>query len=437
MSRMANGAAMERVRRRASQPLALWIAFLLVHVVLGWLCLNGDGMGDVNNVYKSWAQGAAQGGSIVGVQVPWVYPFAALVPILLPLLLGPDSYAACWLTMVLVLNAGAFAVLIGGRDPRRLLAAWWWLGFLLLLGPVGIARLDAVSVAIAIVGLLWLNLHETAAIATLTIATWIKVWPAALIASAIVALRTRRHIALVGLVTSAIIVAVPLIFGAGMNVLSFITAQTGRGLQIESPVSTIWMWRAAWHTPDIVIYYDRQILTFQVTGPGTATASSLMNPLLGVAVIAVVLVGIRAVRLGTPVTRILPELSLAFICAFITFNKVGSPQYVAWLAAPVILGLVYQGRGFRIPAVLAAVAAGLTQVFYPYLYDSLLLAEPWAVTVLTVRNLLYFVLLGWAVTALWGRSRHADAAGDRIPSSVWPFRSEPAASPPAVARLER
>ena len=437
MSRMANGTAVGRVRRLASRPLVLWIAFLVVHLVLGLLCLTGDGMGDVDNVYKPWAEWAAQGAPIMGVQVPWVYPFAALVPIMLPLLLGANGYVAGWLAMVIILNAGAFAVLIGGRDPRRLLAAWWWLGFLLLLGPVGIARLDAVSVAIAIVGLLWLNLHEKAAIATLTIATWIKVWPAALIASALIALRSRRHIALVGLVTSAIIAAVPLIFGAGMNVLSFITAQTGRGLQIESPVSTIWMWRAAWHDPDIVIYYDRQILTFQVVGPGTTTASSLMNPLLGAAVILVVLIGIRAVRLGTPVTRMLPELSLAFICAFITFNKVGSPQYVAWLAAPVILGLVYQGRGFRIPAVLAVAAAGLTQLFYPYLYDSLLLAEPWAVTVLTVRNLLYFVLLGWAITALWGRSRHADAAGDRIPLSVWPFRPEPAAIPPAVARLER
>ena len=103
----------------------------------------------------------------------------------------------------------------------------------------------------------------------------------------------------------------------------------------------------------------------------------------------------------------------------------------------VILGLVYQGRGFRIPAVLAAVAAGLTQVFYPYLYDSLVLAQPWAVAVLTIRNLLYFVLLGWAIIALWGRSRHADAAGDRIPLSVWPFRSETAPTPPSVARLER
>ena len=436
MSRMANGTATEGMRRLASQPLALWIAFLVVHLVVGWLCLTGDGMGDVHWVYEPWAQLAAQDGSIVGVQTDWVYPFAAIVPIMLPYLLGPENYSGAWLTMVLLLDAGAFAVLIGGRDPRRLFAAWWWLGFLLLLGPVALARLDAVAVALCIVGLLWLNLHETAAVVTLTVATWIKVWPAALIAAAVIALRSRRHILLVGLLTSVVIVAVPLILGAGMRVLSFITAQTGRGLQIESPVSTLWMWRAAFHAPQTVVYYDRVILTFQVTGPGTEAASSLMNPLLGAAVIAVALIGIRAVRRGAPVTRILPELSLAFVCAFIAFNKVGSPQYVGWLVAPVIIGLVYQGRGFRTPAILVAVTAALTQVFYPYLYDSLIYAEPWAVGVLTIRNVLYFVLLGWAVSALW-RGSHAEAAGDRLPAAVWPFRAEPAPIPPAVARLER
>ena len=76
MSRMANGTATEGVRRLASQPLALWIAFLVVHLVVGWLCLTGDGMGDVHWVYEPWAQLAAQGGSIVGVQTDWVYPFA-------------------------------------------------------------------------------------------------------------------------------------------------------------------------------------------------------------------------------------------------------------------------------------------------------------------------------------------------------------------------
>ncbi|MFP3464503.1 hypothetical protein [Leifsonia sp. SIMBA_070] len=416
------------LRRAVHSPLTLWIGFLLVHLIISGLALDqGKGLGDVFLVYKPWAQLAAQGTQIVGVNSDWVYPFGAIVPIMLPLLFGADGYVWAWLNMVLLLNAAAFAVLIVGREPRRMIAAWWWLGFLLLLGPIAVGRLDAVSASLAIVGLLWLTLHERAAVVVLTAATWIKVWPAAILLAAVVALRSRRHIILVAVVTSAIIVAVPLIFGAGWHVLSFITMQTDRGLQIEAPISTIWMWQAAFHVPGAEVYYDGRLLTFQVSGQGTEAAGSLMNPLFAVTAVVVTLIGVRALRRGTPYTRILPELSLALVTAFIAFNKVGSPQYVVWLAAPVVIGLAYQGRGFRTPAVLVLVTAGLTQLLYPFLYDWLLVPDPAMVAVLTVRNLMYFVILGWTIAALWRRRHRQEAAGDLVPAHAWPFRSEPGA----------
>ncbi|WP_295125481.1 hypothetical protein [uncultured Leifsonia sp.] len=427
------GTALSRV---ASSPLSLWIAFLAVHLVIGSLALaEGKGLGDVMWVYKPWAQLAAQGTEIVGVNADWVYPFAAIVPVMLPLLFGADNYVGGWLTMVLLLNAAAFAVLIVGREPRRLVTGWWWLAFLLLLGPIAVGRLDSVSAALAVVGVLWLTLHERAAVVVLTVATWIKVWPAAILVAAVVALKSRWHIVTTAAVTSAIIVAVPLIFGAGLHVLSFITMQTGRGIQIEAPVATFWMWQAAFHVPGAVVYYDRDLLTFQVTGEGTVAAGSLMNPLFGLTAIVVALVGIRSVRRGTPYTRILPELSLALVTAFIAFNKVGSPQYITWLAAPVIIGLIYQGRGFRIPSILVLITATLTQVIYPYLYDGLLVPLPIMVAVLTVRNLMYFVILAWTIGALW-RKRHADeAADDLLPAHAWPFRAAPDAHPVPVREI--
>lgn len=421
------------LRRALVHPLALWIGFLLVHLIVGGLALvGGKGLGDVYFVYKPWAQLAAQGTMIVGVNSDWVYPFGALVPIMLPLLFGADNYAGGWLTLVLLLDAAAFATLIVGRDPRRIVAAWWWLGFLLLLGPIAVGRLDSVAASLAIVGLLWLAVNERVAVVVLTVATWIKVWPAAMLVAAVVALRSRWHIVLVAAVTSAVIVAVPLIFGAGMHLLSFITMQTGRGIQIEAPVSTFWMWQAAFHVPGASVYFDSELITFQVSGAGTELAGSLMNPLLAVTCVVVALLGVRALHRRTPYTRILPELSLALVTALIAFNKVGSPQYITWLAAPVVIGLVYQGRGFRTPAILVLITAGLTQVLYPFLYDWLLVPEPGMVAVLTVRNLMYFAILGWAIGALW-RHRHADdAVDDVVPLRVWPFRAVavPAAGAP-------
>ncbi|MGO4595507.1 hypothetical protein AB4Z18_16955 [Leifsonia sp. 2TAF2] len=419
-------------------PYSLWIGFLVVHLIISGLALDqGKGLGDVFLVYKPWAQLAAQGTQIMGVNSDWVYPFGAIVPIMLPLLFGADGYVWAWLNMVLLLNAAAFAVLIVGREPRRLIAAWWWLGFLLLLGPIAVGRLDAVSASLAIVGLLWLTLHERAAVVVLTAATWIKVWPAAILLAAVVALRSRWHIVLVAVTTSAVIAAVPLIFGAGWHILSFITMQTDRGLQIEAPVSTIWMWQAAFGVPGAAVYYDRELLTFQVSGQGTAVAGSLMNPLFALTAIVVMLIGVRALRRGTPYTRILPELTLALVTAFIAFNKVGSPQYVVWLAAPVVIGLAYQGRGFRTPAVLVLITAALTQVFYPFLYDLLLVPEPGMVAVLTVRNVMYFVILGWSIAALWRRRHRQEAAGDLVPAHAWPFRSAPDAHPEPVGGSAR
>ncbi|AGW42181.1 hypothetical protein O159_22090 [Leifsonia xyli subsp. cynodontis DSM 46306] len=426
------------LQRAAASPFALWIAFLLVHLVLGALALDqGKGLGDVMHVYKPWAQLAAQGTQIVGVDSDWVYPFGALVPVMLPLLLGTDNYVGGWLTMVLLVNAAAFAVLTAGREPRRIVAAWWWLGFLLLLGPIAVGRLDSISAALAIVGLLWLTLNERAAVVALTAATWIKVWPAAIVAAAVVALKTRWHIVLVAVVTSLAILAVPLLFGAGWHALSFITMQTDRGIQIEAPVATFWMWQAALRLPGSFVYYDTKLITFQVAGKGTAVAGELMTPLLAVTVIVVALVGIRSLRRGTPYTRILPELALALVTAFIAFNKVGSPQYITWLAAPVVIGLVYQGRGFKTPAVLVLITAALTQVLYPFLYDGLIDPNPVMVSVLTVRNLGYFVLLGWTIAALW-RKRHADeAAGDLLPAQAWPFRAVPGSRPGSALRSAR
>ena len=51
------------------------------------------------------------------------------------------------------------------------------------------------------------------------------------------------------------------------------------------------------------------------------------------------------------------------------------------------------------------------------------------VAVLTLRNLSYFVILGWCIGALW-RKRHRDeAAGDLLPAHAWPFRAAPDAHP--------
>jgi hypothetical protein len=406
----ARRAALSRLGQRR---VLLWATFAAIHLWLGLINLTSPTlpMGDVTWVYRAWMERALFSDYWVGIHTDWVYPVLALLPMLAATVLGFEFYGSSWLTMVLLLNAGAFGMLTGfGRTARNQAVAWWWLGFLLLLGPIALARIDAVTVPIAIAAVLWLTTRPAAAGVLLAVAAWIKVWPVALGLAAVLALRARGSILRAALGTSAVVVLVAVLYGSGPNVFSFISTQTERGLQIEAPAATPWLWHS-FATADSTIYYDDGILTFQVDGPGTEIAALLVTPLLALLVFAVAALGWRAARRGVPGVTLFPVLSLALVAALIAANKVGSPQFVCWLAVPVIAGLLADARGFRVPAVLVAAIAGLTQVVYPFLYNYLLALDPAMLAVLTVRNLLYFVLLGWAARALWRLGR--PAGGDR------------------------
>ena len=97
------------------------------------------------------------------------------------------------------------------------------------------------------------------------------------------------------------------------------------------------------------------ILTYQLRGPGSVIAAAIMTPLLAI----VVGRAARRRRSRDPArdrgpAACCPPLALAITTALILFNKVGSPQFVTWLAVPIVFGLVASrtGRGpsFRVPS---------------------------------------------------------------------------------------
>ncbi|MBK4347430.1 glycosyltransferase 87 family protein [Lacisediminihabitans changchengi] len=415
-------------------PVLLWSAFVIVHFVLGLLNLRAPGypLGDVSSVYTFWTDQAIVGHYWVGINGPWVYPILAIVPMLAARMFGMSEYSGVWLAMIMVLDAIAFAVIVGwGKRRQNSLVAWWWLGFLLLLGPIALGRIDSVTVPLAIVGVLLVASRPRLAAFILTIATWIKVWPAAIIVAIVISVRERAAVVVTGLITSVLIIAGALALGSGTNVFSFVTEQTGRGLQVEAPIATIWLWGATAGT-GTTVYYDTDLLTWQVRGAGVDVASAVTTPLMLLAFLVVAALGALAVRSRARVADILPALSLGFVAAFIAFNKVGSPQYITWFAVPVILGLATtaagSGRSFRVPAILSAVLAALTQVIYPYLYGYLLSLNPLMLTVITAKDLLLFVLLGWSMWALWREWRRTNASAAENPEwlpEVWPFSALP------------
>ena len=199
---------------------------------------------------------------------------------------------------------------------------------------------------------------------------------------------------------SAVTLWVVIAMGGAAHAFGFVAGQTGRGLQVEAPVSMFYLWRAVARIEGSFVYYDRDLLTFQVAGPDVDAVIAVMTVLLVAVVVAIAAVGAFKAWRGASFAALFPPLSMSLVLAFIVFNKVGSPQYLTWLIAPLVLGIVIDRRRWWPIAGLALLAALLTQFGYPLLYNLLLVADPRAAAVLTARNLVMIGLLGLVIARL-------------------------------------
>lgn len=382
---------------------ALWSAFAAVHVwiaVAGWM-FPSQPMGDVVLVYEPWSSAALSGGPVVGITETWVYPQLALVPMLIAKMLSTpliavldasQAYLVAWAVLVTVLDAIAFAVLLGRRPvPQRRVAGWFWTAALLMLGPIAMYRIDAITVPVAVLGGLWLVRRPALAAVLLTVGAWIKIWPGALLLAAVVAVRSRMRVLLTATAVTAGIILVLWALGADSEIFGFLTEQTGRGLQIEAVAATPFLWLAVSGAARIEYSFD--ILTFQISARGADAVSAVLTPLMVVLVLIVTAIGgLKAMR-GASFARLFPPLALTLVAALIVVNKVGSPQFQTWLIAPVILWFVWDRARANVPALIVLALCALTCLVYPLNYDALLRAEVLPVVMLTARNLLLIVAL--------------------------------------------
>ncbi|GAA4186533.1 hypothetical protein GCM10022288_10300 [Gryllotalpicola kribbensis] len=389
------------LRRRS----VLWPAFIAVHLALAAANLTpgvtGNSFNDVTGFYRVWVDTAVAGGGWPAIDQPWVYPIVALVPMVIPLIGGDAGYGAIWLLQVSLLNATAFGVLISRPTVPRVRAAWYWLAALLALGPVALGRLDIISVALAVLAVVALAARPWLAGVLLALGTWVKFWPAAIVLAIVVAAKERWRVLIAAVATTAAIVAIAWFALDARAVFSFVGQQSGRGLQVESPFATPLLWAAWARIPHLSVYYDTVIYTFQVSGPGAAALARIADWSMPIAVALAVLLGLRAVLARAEPRATTAWLALAITVGFCAFDKVGSPQYHAWFAVPVMLGLMVSGRRFALPAWLVLASTVLTQLIYPWFYDAMLALNPAMLAVLTARNALELAVFAWALVALW------------------------------------
>lgn len=402
----------------------LWISFGVLHLLffglLSPLIFTGEVLSDIQ-FYRQWAFEGINDGQWQGISTSWVYPIGALAPMLLAAVFGYGAYQFTWFLIFAGLNAAALAVLTGKRTRQRFVAAYWWMGITALLGPVAVGRVDGLTVPLVIIGLMLLATRPVVASALLAAATWIKVWPAAVILAVLAVFRRRLTVLATGAAVSALIAAVVAAAGGLRYLLSFVGAQGDRGMQLEAPFTTPGLWQAILGSSDAYIFEDTVINTREVRGALGEPVAALMTPLLALAAVAVVILLLWALRRGADAGSLLAAGSLALVGAFIVFNKVGSPQFMLWLGAVVAVGVAWEGRSWRVPALMMLPIAALTTLVYPMfyaaLYDDLNIG---VAALLTIRNLLVMALFAWAVFRIVQLAR----AGRPVTESA--VRPEPA-----------
>ena len=460
------------LRRSLNHPASLWLAFALVQCWIVYQAYQHGPQifGDVD-LYRWWMLGGLEGwlGWPV-LDYSWVYPIGALVPMLLPALVTStvEHYQVAWMALVLLCHIAAFACLIHPRllsrkpsasapsfnqEPRRA-GAWWWLAFLAALGPIWIGRLEGVLAAIILLALIAIPSRPGAAAILATAGAWIKIAPGAIVIALVCGARglagrakqsstwrwAARHVVIPAGCVSLVLVAVALLGGAGGRALSVFGQQSGRGLQVESVAAT-WFSLARLWNPDISFAFNPDIITWEVVYPAATAVAAVLDVVMLLAVLAVGYLTFRASRrlpLGSPQQLEVIYLSVtAIMAALIVFNKVGSPQFQAWLGSCIAAGMACapaQGtlsrptpgqpglsqttpgqtnRRWFLPAIITLLAAGLTYLLYPVFYGPFLSGQAPMIAVAAVRNVLLVVLLAWATWSLariamprGGASRH-------------------------------
>ena len=389
--------------------IAVHLGFLIFGALLS---LRGEAFSDTF-IYREWALAGFNEANLSGGPSPWVYPILALIPLAIAGLAGPGPFFFLWVLMTSLLNGwGLLKLTDRGRNQDAIPAGWWWLVFTLLLGWLGFARVDGLTAPIVLVALAYGVQRPFIASILLSIGTWMKVWPAAVMLALFAVVKNRLLVVLAGVVTSAAVVGLAAVLGTVPRLLNFLTQQGDRGMQLEATFTTPWLWLAVLNIGDSRMYMNTDINSMQVDGPGTAVMSFLMQPLLILAALLVAGLTFWALHNGkingssqpdggVDRTELLLAGALTLATAFVVFNKVGSPQFMVWLAPAVAVGLAHSWREWRVPAAMLIAIAVATFFIYPLFYDALSHNNPLMAGVLTIRNILLVVLFLWSVRRLY------------------------------------
>lgn len=350
------------------------------------------------------------------------YPLPGVALVAVPWLLAkwaghPDLYSEILLGLALVTDA-AYTVLLSRHTGRgRTAGTVTWLLAVPLLGATTYARFDLVPGILAGVALLLLVSHPRLAAGAGAVATGLKLWPMLLLPALAARTRERQQVLVVVAVVGLLLAVGSLALAGPDRLLSPLTWQSDRGLQIESVAATPVMFAWALGPGDLVVEYSAYN-AFEIFGPGVGwllAATSVLSMLL---VVGLAVVWVRAWRRGASLgPDAVVWTCLAAVSAFMVTSRVLSPQYLLWLLPVVAAGLAVAetGRGQRLLrrwTLVLLVATGATQLVFPVSYSGLVSHGEGSlrvVLVLAARNaMLVWLTVRAAREAWWHTGREAE-----------------------------
>jgi hypothetical protein len=328
------------------------------------------------------------------------YPLPAVGVLAAPWLLArAASVDYGHMLMVVALGTDlAFSLALWRWAPaRRDAALLVWVLAVPLLGATAYARFDLLPGVLVGVAVLLLATYPRVALGAAAVATGVKLWPTLLLPGMLAGVRRRGPAFAVVAVVGVVLAGATVYLGGAGRLLSPMTYQSHRGLQIESLAATPAMLRwleepGTWH----VGYAASK--AYEVTGPGVPALLALSTLATVLLVAALLLAWWWAWRrCERPGPDSVVWLSLAAVTGFMATGKVLSPQYLLWVlpAAAAGVAVVRAARPMMTWTVLLLVTTALTQLVYPVFYAGLSLRDEHAalaVTLLVVRNVLVAVL---------------------------------------------
>ena len=306
-------------------------------------------------------------------------------------------------------------------DPRT---QTWRLGLYVVgtaaLGPILYDRLDLVVGASALIAIVALaSRRPIVAYTILTAGVGFKLVPAVLLPLFVVAAAVRREgrfwpafarEIVIALVVFALWPVLSVLFGGGDRAFVYMKYHAERGVELGS------VYAAPLLAQDTSVGYA--FGGYVVQGPITDGVAKAAQILTAVGVSWALLLAARAIRRSDPADRIsvLATGCVLVWLAFILTSKVGSPQYLLWVA-PLVPLLPLRTSAERVWAVGFVGAGLLATLTYPYLWpavhgapvpnqsDTWTGPTPLGFALLFARWGMVAVLTGWLALRLWNFDR--------------------------------